>query len=210
MIKNHQLYKACISSVLLAAVFLLFGTTASLAYAEVTRFVIESRESPAFEGRVFAEVGQYEKLTGRAFGELDPDAGLNSTINDLQYAPRNANGKVEYFATFTLLKPIDMNRGSGVLLYSVPNRGNHLLASTFHRDGDPGDGFIYQRGHCVLYSGWQGDCRHTQITRCGFGITHGGDVHHLAHTALLNGCHRQCSDGWRIVGSLTKRCGKAK
>ena len=30
---------------------------------------------------------------------------------------------VEYSATFTILKPVDMTKGTGVLVYQVPNRG---------------------------------------------------------------------------------------
>ena len=62
------------------------------AEARVTRIVIEERQSPAYEGKSFAGVGQYEILTGRAFGELDPKDSHNAIITDLQFAPRNARG----------------------------------------------------------------------------------------------------------------------
>ncbi len=44
-----------------------------------------------------------------------------------------------------------------MLIYSVPNRGNHLLLSAFNVGGAPGDGFFFKRGDIILYSGWQGD-----------------------------------------------------
>ena len=40
----------------------------------ITKIVIESIQSPTFGGISFGEVGQYEKLRGRAFGELDPQS----------------------------------------------------------------------------------------------------------------------------------------
>jgi hypothetical protein len=124
--------------------------------ARVVRIVIAGRESPAYEGRKFGAVGAYEKITGVAFGELDPGNPLNAIITDLEFAPRNARGMVEYSATFTLLKPVDMAKASGVLIYDVPNRGNRMLLATFQR-GEPGDGFFFERGHIILSSGWQGD-----------------------------------------------------
>ena len=52
--------------------------------ARVTRLVIEQKQSPAYDGKVFGGVGQYEILTGKAFGELDPKDPHNTIITDLQ------------------------------------------------------------------------------------------------------------------------------
>ena len=65
-------------------------------------------------------------------------------IQDLDLAPTNARGHVEYAATFALMKPVAADRSSGVLMYSVVNRGN----------GAPTAG---PEGHVSLVSGWQGD-----------------------------------------------------
>src|SRR5439155_3441831 len=81
--------------------FLFVAATASMvprAEAHVTRIVIDHTrsESPAFEGRRFGPdgtVGPYEKLRGRAFGEVDPEDPRNAVITDLKRAPRNARGK---------------------------------------------------------------------------------------------------------------------
>jgi hypothetical protein len=125
-------------------------------FARVTRMVVESRQSPAYQGRTFGAAGAYEKLTGRVFGELDPANPLNAIVTDILLAPRNARGMVEYAATFTLLQPVDLTKASGVLIYDVPNRGNHLLLGAF-QGGEPGDGFFFERGDIILASGWQGD-----------------------------------------------------
>ena len=92
--------------------------------ARVTRVVVEQRESPAYKGQSFGKAGQYEILSGRFYGELDPKDPHNAIITDIQFAPRNARGMVEYSATFAISKPVDMSHSSGVLFYSVPNRGN--------------------------------------------------------------------------------------
>src|SRR5262245_42296774 len=93
------------------------------AHARVTRVVVEKRESPAFGGQLFGKAGAYEILSGHFYGEIDRKDPHNSIINDIQFAPRNARGMVEYGATFSFAKPLDMDRSNGVLYYTVPNRG---------------------------------------------------------------------------------------
>ncbi len=66
------------------------------AYAHVRKIQITAKDSPAFGGYSWPGVGQYEKIVGKAFGELDPNDPKNAIIVDLRLAPRNANGKVEY------------------------------------------------------------------------------------------------------------------
>ncbi len=125
--------------------------------ARVVRIVIDQRQSPAFKGEAFGSVGRYETLIGHAFGELDPKDPLNAIITDIQLAPRNSRGMVEYVATFTINKPVDMSKASGTLLYNVANRGNANLTRAFNIGGEPGDGFFFKRGHVFLASGWQAD-----------------------------------------------------
>src|SRR5258707_662349 len=81
----------------------------SIASAHVVKVLVEHRD--AFANGALP----YEKLTGRFTGELDPKQPLNAIITDLEFAPRNARGLVEYSATFTILKPLDMSKASGVL-----------------------------------------------------------------------------------------------
>src|SRR5881394_1553687 len=115
--------------------------------ARVTRIIVDMKVSPAFGGASFGTAGQYETLAGRVFGELDPNDPHNTIIQDINLAPRNANGKVGYVATFFLVKPIDMSKSSHLMWQDVPNRGGRLtLAAGSRNDGDIG-----------LSSGWQGD-----------------------------------------------------
>ncbi len=125
-------------------------------HAEVVRITITSRQ-PAFNGQAFGTVGSYEDITGIAYGEIDPRDPRNAVITDIELAPRNARGMVEYRTMFTLRKPVDMTKASGVLFYNIVNRGNHGGPNTFGVGGDPGDGFLYRMGQALLWSGWQGD-----------------------------------------------------
>ena len=59
--------------------------------------------------------GDPDEEPGTASGEIDPSDRRNAIITDINLAPRNANGKVVYTATFTLIKPIDPSKGNGVL-----------------------------------------------------------------------------------------------
>ena len=137
---------------------LLVGAAASEAH--VTSITINTR-TVAFDGRTFGRVGAYEQLRGTVSGELDPRDRRNAVVTDIDLAPRNNRGNVEYTATFTLLKPIDMRRASGILTYEVNNRGNHILPGFLNlgvtANNPAGDGFLYNTGNVYLWSGWQGD-----------------------------------------------------
>ncbi len=110
--------------------------------AQITRIEITSRTTASEPA--FAAVGAYDVIKGRAYGELDPADRRNAIIQDLNLAPRNARGRVAYVTTFTLARPSNSAKASGVLMYSVVNRGNGDVAP----DAD---------GHVWLVSGWQGD-----------------------------------------------------
>ncbi len=109
-------------------------TLAASVEARLTRFVIEKREPS----------GQFEMLSGRFYGEINPKDSHNTIITDIQSAPRNARGMVEYSATFSMAKPADMSTASGVLIYSVTNRGGGAATAS-------------AAGHVSVVSGWQGD-----------------------------------------------------
>jgi Alpha/beta hydrolase domain len=128
------------------------------ARAKVVRIVIDKAKSssPAYGGQSFGSVGQYEKIVGKAYGQIDPNDRRNSIIQDVRLAPRNSRGMVEYVASFTLVKPVDMSKANGVLLYDVVNRGNRQSIQVFN-GGEPGDGFLMKQGIVILASAWQGD-----------------------------------------------------
>lgn len=122
-----------------AGAALLFTSASS--EARVTRIEIASTvPMPARPG-----APEYELVSGTFYGELDPRSAANRIITDLARAPRNARGLVDYRATFRIARPVDPARGSGVLYYSVPNRGGGVQLAA-----DPS-------GHTYVISGWQGD-----------------------------------------------------
>jgi hypothetical protein len=94
--------------------------------ARITRVVITTTTS-AFDGSSFGAVGPYEQLDGTAYGEVDPRDPLNAVIQDLQLAPRNARGMVEYSMGISILRPVDLTKGNRTLLYETVNRGNKNL-----------------------------------------------------------------------------------
>jgi hypothetical protein len=99
------------------------------AQARLTRIQITTQESPTFGGFSWPGVGQYEKIAGKAFGEINPSDPKNAVIVDLQLAPRNANGNVEYAFDFYILKPIDLSKGNHKMLYEPPNRGGKTISA---------------------------------------------------------------------------------
>ncbi len=140
---------------------LTIGTSATVE-ARITRIQITNRESPTFGGASFGDVGQFEKLTGTAYGEVDPDHPLNAIIQDIDLAPRNARGMVEYSTDLYILKPLDLAKGNRMLFYFVVNRGNGGIPFNVGvpAGNDPvsaGDGFIQNLGYTLIKSGWQAD-----------------------------------------------------
>src|SRR5687768_17047015 len=118
---TKQKARRAVRAILLLLVPLL--TWGSATQGQINRIVIDQRVSPAFDGASYGDVGQYETIAGRAFGALDPKDPRNSIITDIELAPTNAEGKVEYMATFFLVKPIDTSRSSRLMWQDVPNRG---------------------------------------------------------------------------------------
>jgi hypothetical protein len=128
-----------------------------------------SRVESAFEGTAFGDVGTYEKIIGRIHGDVDPSHPLNADIVNLDKAPRNTAGRVDYWVDFCLLKPSDMAKSNRRLLCDILNRGNKLalidlndtrLGPTSNDPAtvaDAGNGFLMRQGYAILFTAWQGD-----------------------------------------------------
>src|SRR5580765_484463 len=124
------------------ALALSLGTAAVIApaaQARITRIVFDRVESPTFGGASFGSVGQYEKLVGRAYGELDPKDEANRGIVYIDKAPRNSAGRVEYSFDVYILKPVDMSRGNRTVFYDVVNRGDQRAFAVFHVGANTGN-----------------------------------------------------------------------
>ncbi len=187
MFGKHVAFHAPLAACLAAA----FATWGPSADARVTRIVIDT--TTAIPGQ------PYEELTGRAWGELDPGNPQNALITDIEKAPKNANGKVEYIASFRIRKPTDMRTASGVMWHDVPNRGGNVAF--------PADSFAANDMH--LLSGWQGDnagatrlpanvdCKPPYVGPCAAPVF----ANHYVKTPVLNGVTGQ------IVGRIVNRSG---
>jgi len=187
MFGKHVAFHAPLAACLAAA----FATWGPSADARVTRIVIDT--TTAIPGQ------PYEELTGRAWGELDPGNPQNALITDIEKAPKNANGKVEYIASFRIRKPTDMRTASGVMWHDVPNRGGNVAF--------PADSFAANDMH--LLSGWQGDnagatrlpanvdCKPPYVGPCAAPVF----ANHYVKTPVLNGVTGQ------IVGRIVNRGG---
>jgi hypothetical protein len=88
-------------------------------------------------------------------GELNPKDPRNAVIQDIELAPVNDRGLVEYSTEFVMLKPKDMSKASGILRYDAPNRGNTLTMPNFN--SAPSESVFFERGYVWLFAAWQGD-----------------------------------------------------
>ncbi|HEY2915374.1 MAG TPA: alpha/beta hydrolase domain-containing protein [Candidatus Angelobacter sp.] len=129
----------------------------SLAQARVVRVEITSR-GDIQEGKPFGTAGTYEKIVGRVYFAVDPSNLHNRQIVDLDKAPRNAHGEVEFSADLYLLKPKEMAKGNQAVLFEVSNRGGRGILSLVNgREGEYGDGFLMRQGYTIAWVGWEFD-----------------------------------------------------
>jgi hypothetical protein len=136
----------------------------------------------AFGGYSWPGVGQYEKITGVAYAEVDPQDRRNSIIVDIglaepQAAPgqpgKTPSGKVAYLLNFYILKPVNLNQvdrkldGYGKTMYEPPNRGGKTWTALGRVTGGGNDpatitdptilenSFLMPRGYTLVWSGWE-------------------------------------------------------
>jgi hypothetical protein len=127
----------------------------SSADAKVTRLDIATKQS---YGRF--RPGEFVFWEGRVVGELRP----TEQIPDLDKAPKNAQGLVEYSAKVSLIFPKNPEAGNGALLVDIPNRGRPYAQALYNspRDEpfeagrfDVGTGFLQDRGFSVAEVHWE-------------------------------------------------------
>lgn len=145
---------------------LLLVASASSVQARLLRLEVTEVVSPAFDGRVFGAVGTYDRIAARATIGVDPNDPHNADLVDIGSVPRSAAGLVEATSDVVILRPTVPNRGNGVLLYDVVNRGRKvglslmndaLGGSAMRTAASAGNGFLMNQGYTVVWSGWQHD-----------------------------------------------------
>ena len=148
---------------LLASTILAMALAPAAMRAEVTRVEITSRQD-VLNGKAFGTVGAYEKLVGKVYFAVDPNNPHNKIIADVDKAPKNSQGKVEFSADLLIFRPKDPARGNGVALFDVVNRGRPGVLNTFSRgkaatdpstDADFGDGLLMREGYTIVAVGWE-------------------------------------------------------
>ncbi len=145
---------------------LLFAV-ACVSHARIVEIKVQSVR-PFAEGQTFGASGSYERVTGTAIGELDPNDARNRVIVNLDRAAKNARGMVEYEVDFDLLRPVDAKLGNGKIMYDVTNRGRKFLpvwlmsaapagANNPLTRADAGDGLFLRMGYTIVWTGWDAD-----------------------------------------------------
>ena len=132
---------------------------AHIADAHVTRVEIISR-TDVQNGKPFGLAGAYEKIVGRVYFSVDPSNLHNRQIVDLEKADRSSQGQVEFSADLYILRPRDMNKGNGAVLFEVSNRGGRGIDRLVNgaTSADPeGDGFLMRHGYTIAWVGWEFD-----------------------------------------------------
>ena len=188
---------------ILRTILALVVVTPATIRAEVARVEIASRQD-VLGGKSFGTVGVYEKLTGKVYFAVLPENPHNRIVADIDRAPRNAQGKVEFSADLFILKPKDPAHANGVLFFDVVNRGNKALLSTFnHAAGSPdptteaqfGNGLLMREGYTLVAVGWQFDVP-KQKNRIGFDAPQAERlvrIHHRIQLASLSTARPQQS-----------------
>ena len=147
------------SSATCAALLLL--VLAESAIAEVVRIDVRRRD----------DAGTHERVIGRVHFAIDPTLPANRGIADLDLAPRNAAGKVEFSSDVLFFRPKDARRARGSVFVEVVNRGRDqslaILSGAQQRSLSPeswnlGDGFLLEQGFAVAFLGWQFDVQPSQ------------------------------------------------
>jgi hypothetical protein len=164
--------------------FALLPLFACVSFAAVTSVEVIQRTA-VLDGAPFGSAGAYERIVGKAHFAVDPKLAANRIIADIDLAPRNAEGKVEFAADLYILRPRDPGRGNGTALVEISNRGGKAMLNTFNLASgstDPrsqsefGDNFVLQQGYTLVWIGWE------------FDIPPGVDLLHLyAPIAIKNG-----------------------
>ncbi len=130
--------------------------TGQAAFAEVVRVEILKRD----------DAGTHERLIGRVHFRVDPKLPANRGIADLELAPRNKDGMVEFMSDLLFVAPKDARGTRGTVFLEVVNRGRDqslgLMSGARQRDLSPeswdlGDRFLLEQGFAVAFLGWQFD-----------------------------------------------------
>lgn len=129
---------------------------------------------PAMEARVrkvevlerTPVVDGYERIVGRVHFGVNPKLAANRIVRDLEFAPVDSEGEVEFAADVFLLRPQDAAKSNGTVLFEVSNRGGKGMLNRFDfargssnpkDEEDFGDRWLLQKGYTLAWLGWEWD-----------------------------------------------------
>jgi len=130
---------------------------AGLAHAAVTRVEVAER--------VDLPIANYEQITGKVYFAVDPKLPANQIIADIDRAPKNASGLVEFSSDVIVLRPKDPAKGNGTALLEISNRGGRGMLGMFDLNNgrqlrtkeDFGDPLLFEQGFTLVWVGWEFD-----------------------------------------------------
>ncbi|HYJ93599.1 MAG TPA: alpha/beta hydrolase domain-containing protein, partial [Vicinamibacterales bacterium] len=152
--RGRPIVTAVLTTTLRVVIAMLF--VSQVASAEVVRVDVRSRD----------DFGTHERVIARVHYAVDPKLPVNQAIADLAFAPRNADGKVEFAGDLLLFLPRQTTSARGTVFLEVVNRGRDqslgLMSDARQRDLAPenwnlGDRFLLEQGFTVAFLGWQFD-----------------------------------------------------
>src|SRR5713226_5420540 len=138
---------------------------ACASFAAVTRIELVER-TDVLDQTTFGLAGPYERIVAKAYFAVDPKNPVNRIIADIDLAPRNEHGQVEFSADLYILKPRDPAKSNGTALVEISNRGGKGLLGMFdlaQGSLDPrapaefGDNFLLEQGFTLVWIGWEFD-----------------------------------------------------
>jgi hypothetical protein len=135
----------------------MFAACVTFSRAAVTRVEVAER--------VDLPVNGYERIAGKVYFAVDPKLPANRAIVDIDLAPRNAAGLVEFSADLLVLRPKDAAKSNGTAFLEIANRGsapfwgalNIGAARGMRTMQDLGDHFMLDQGYTLVWVGWQFD-----------------------------------------------------
>ena len=170
--KQYLLIAFCLAAILPAQ--------AATPPSPVDRIEIKE-QGAAFDGMAFGDTGPYERIVAVAHMRIDPRLPANWNIADLDKAPKDADGMVEYATDLVILRPKSPDHARRILIYDVVNRGNKTIstineasASDLSTAAQAGNGFLMRQGYTLLWSGWQADIAGSGLVRANFPVATDG------------------------------------
>src|SRR5436190_8399620 len=140
---------------MLRRVFAVTTLCAALVQAAVTRVDVTEK----------VDLAGYERIAGKVYFAVDPKLPANRAIADIDLAPRNASGLVEFSADLLVLQPKDAAKSNGTAFLEIANRGSSPFWGALNIGAsrgmpgrqDMGDHFMLDQGYTLVWVGWQID-----------------------------------------------------